>query len=279
MIKHTYGYKPDLFDHRDYKFAPKFGVSQLPPSTNNRAHIDWIYDQGAENSCVAQSSSSLIRYVRKQQNLPEIDPSRSFIYWCGRVVEGDQTRDQGMQIRTAMQVLSNSGYCSETLWGYYPSTIFAQPAVAVYDAASHNLVAEYVSINQNHADLKSSLAEGKPFVFGMEVFTSMESAEVAQSGFVPMPTKTDEVLGAHAVLCVDYDDSKEAYFIMNSWGSGWGQKGFFWLPYNFIESQELCSDFWTINSFRTIPEKTGLSNPTISIGSDPFFPYDDNGIA
>ena len=47
-------------------------------------------------------------------------------------------------------------------------------------------------------------------------------------------------------MAVGYDDSKQVFRVMNSWGSGWGQKGFFTLPYAYLASSELAADFWTL---------------------------------
>lgn len=249
---HYYGYKPDQFDHRDKKYGvePAAAVA-LPPAVDVSAEINWVYDQGNENSCVAQSTSSLLRYIRLQQKLPEIDPSRNFLYYCARVLENDVNDDGGLQIRDALKVLSSTGYCSETLWGYYPSTLFAVPAKACYTAAAQNLVTEYVSISQDHNSLRSTLAKKIPFVFGIEVFESLESDTVANTGIVPMPKQNDKVLGGHAIMCVGYDDNKQLYKFLNSWSSAWGDKGYGYLPYDFIENGDLAGDFWTITTLIT----------------------------
>jgi C1A family cysteine protease len=69
---------------------------------------------------------------------------------------------------------------------------------------------------------------------------------VAKTGKVPMPKKTEKMLGGHAVLAVGYDDTKKVFIVRNSWGSGWGDKGHFYMPYSYITNQDLAADFWSI---------------------------------
>ena len=70
---------------------------------------------------------------------------------------------------------------------------------------------------------------------------------MAKSGTVPMPdTQTEHVLGGHAVLTVGYDDTPQRFIVRNSWGPGWGMKGYFTMPYAYLLDQNLSDDFWTI---------------------------------
>ncbi len=47
-------------------------------------------------------------------------------------------------------------------------------------------------------------------------------------------------------MAVGYDDSQSWFIVRNSWGAGWGMKGYFTLPYEYLLDQNLSSDFWTI---------------------------------
>ena len=90
----------------------------------------------------------------------------------------------------------------------------------------------------------SCLAEGYPFVFGMSVYESFESAAVARTGVVPMPKKGERMVGGHAVMAVGYDQPKKRLLVRNSWGTDWGQKGYFVLPFAYLDDR--ADDFWTI---------------------------------
>ena len=71
---------------------------------------------------------------------------------------------------------------------------------------------------------------------------------VAASGFAPMPGPNEQFLGGHAVMLVGYDDSQTAFIVRNSWGSSWGQAGYFTLPYEYVCDPNLASDFWTVKT-------------------------------
>jgi C1A family cysteine protease len=62
-----------------------------------------------------------------------------------------------------------------------------------------------------------------------------------------MPGLHEAVLGGHAVLCVGYDDATQRFIVRNSWGSNWGQAGYFTIPYAYLLNENLADDFWTIS--------------------------------
>ncbi|MBS1563764.1 MAG: peptidase, partial [Bacteroidetes bacterium] len=78
------------------------------------------------------------------------------------------------------------------------------------------------------------------------VYQSFMTPQVASTGIMPMPAASEKVLGGHAVMAVGYSDAKQAVLVRNSWGTGWGIKGYFWMPYAYITDSSLCDDFWTI---------------------------------
>jgi C1A family cysteine protease len=99
--------------------------------------------------------------------------------------------------------------------------------------------------------MKQSLTAGHPFVVGIAVYDSFESDAVALTGIVPMPnTKTESLLGGHAVLVVGYDDAHQWFIVRNSWGTSWGAQGYFYLPYAYLTNSNLSSDLWNMTSVK-----------------------------
>ena len=94
--------------------------------------------------------------------------------------------------------------------------------------------------------MKTSLANNEPFVVGIAVYSSFQTRSVEKTGIVPMPSKKDYLLGGHAVVCVGYDEKKKIWIMRNSWGTSWGDKGYFYLPYNYLIDDTLSSDLWII---------------------------------
>jgi len=95
--------------------------------------------------------------------------------------------------------------------------------------------------------MKTSLNSGAPFVVGIAVYASFESANVAATGYVPMPdVNNEQFLGGHAIVCVGYNDAKQVWIMRNSWGNSWGANGYFYLPYAYLLDSNLSSDLWNI---------------------------------
>ena len=97
--------------------------------------------------------------------------------------------------------------------------------------------------------MKQCLAEGYPFVFGFSVYEGFESAAVAKTGTLDMPKPGEKNVGGHAVCAVGYDDAAKRILVRNSWGTDWGVKGYFTMPYDYISNTNLADDMWTIRAF------------------------------
>jgi C1A family cysteine protease len=65
---------------------------------------------------------------------------------------------------------------------------------------------------------------------------------------VPMPDQSEQLLGGHAVMVVGYEDTLQCFIVRNSWGPDWGDKGYFYLPYNYLLDTNLSDDFWMIKT-------------------------------
>jgi C1A family cysteine protease len=98
----------------------------------------------------------------------------------------------------------------------------------------------------NVCSLKTCLASGVPFVFGIAVYQSFETPIAAASGLIPMPKPSETYLGGHALIAVGYDDQTHEFLVRNSWSTRWGIDGYCWIPYDYLTNPHLASDFWAI---------------------------------
>jgi C1A family cysteine protease len=246
--EHRLGWIPDLPDHRDFLYsAPIQTLQQLPASIDLRAQCPSIYDQGQLGSCTANAIAAAIEFDQMRQRLPQIFvPSRLFIYYNERSMEGTIASDSGAQIRDGIKSIAKLGDCPETEWPYVPSQFATKPPPSCYQIASQNRATSYSRLPQTITQMKGCLASGYPFVFGFTVYESFESQAVAQSGHAPLPAANEAVLGGHAVMAVGYDDTQQWFIVRNSWGDGWGMQGYFTLPYAYLLQSSLSSDFWTV---------------------------------
>ncbi len=121
----------------------------------------------------------------------------------------------------------------------------------------HNEVNEWrKQVDLSLATIKTNLAAGLPAMFGFTVYSSIEGA--GQDGKIPFPEDGEKVLGGHAIMAVGYDDRMKirnpaangvkttgALLIRNSWGAAWGDKGYGWLPYEYVLTG-LAIDWWSL---------------------------------
>ena len=147
-----------------------------------------------------------------------------------------------------MTAIHTYGACDETLLPYNVNKYKIKPSNScVRSATPHTRDFKYLSVDPTVLAIKQCLNAGFPIVFGMEVYESFETDYVAATGIVPMPNiATEELLGGHAVTMYGYDDTKKQFIVMNSWGFKWGDKGFFYLPYDYLK---YMSDLWTMKFF------------------------------
>ena len=248
-LNYKYSWIPDIPDHRDYRFAVR-AATPLPPKLDIRNESNVPVDQGNLGSCTGNAIASCDYFVQVKENLATpLLPSRLAIYYGERVIEGTVGQDAGAMIRDGFKVLANTGAASEKLWPYTIAKFTSKPVAKYFTEAKKHKAIQYQRLNNaNLVELKQCLADGFPFVFGFSVYESFESSQVAKTGIVPMPKKSEQLLGGHAVLCVGYNDSAKRFLVQNSWGASWGQKGFFTIPYGYLTDTNLADDFWTLRT-------------------------------
>ncbi len=242
-----YGWIPDLPDARDQFYRAPRRVGRLPASVDLRAACPPVYDQGQLGSCTANAIGAAVEFDQKKQNLAQpFRPSRLFIYYNERALEGTVGSDSGAMIRDGIKAIASEGVCPEPAWPYVEANFAERPPAACYKAGSAHPAVQYNRIAQDISQMKSCLAAGYPFVFGFTVYESFESEEVAHSGVAPMPEANEMTLGGHAVMAAGYNDASQRFTVRNSWGAEWGQGGYFTIPYAYLADGNLADDFWTV---------------------------------
>jgi C1A family cysteine protease len=251
-----YGWRRQLPDVRDMLYTAR--LKDLPPDEADlRPSMPPVYDQGQLGSCTGNAIAGVMEYERNRQGLSDFVPSRLFIYYNERALEGTVSSDAGAVIRDGIKVVNSDGVCPESLWPYNIGMFSVKPPKRCYVSAEADKAVQYLAV-QTLGDLKDAISSKLAVAFGFTVHKSFESAEVARTGIMPMPEPGDPTVGGHAVVAVGYSDPKRQLVVRNSWGSSWGDGGYFYMPYQYITGSQisddsspingahLASDFWAI---------------------------------
>lgn len=283
---------PDFRDYTEQEadipdMAKKMGISASAKSLKASAAVDlrqWcspIENQGALGSCTAHAAVGVIEYFERRAFNNYIDGSRLFVYKATRNLMG-LVGDTGAWLRNTMGALALCGVAPERFWPYTDRTepgpageptFDAEPSSFVYAVADnfealryfcHDPLGKNVPPADVLASVKKYLAAGVPSMFGFFGFPSFGQSDIV--GGIPFPCPGEQAQWGHAIVAVGYDDAKEiknkkcnkqttgAFLIRNSWGTAWGDKGYGWLPYDYVLAG-LALDFWSLLSMGWVDTK------------------------
>jgi C1A family cysteine protease len=281
--KYALGWIPDYPDFRDYtedtaevreilkgtgltfpSAAKKARPGQaLPVSADLREWCSPVEDQGRLGSCTAQAGAGVIEYYERKSFRRHIESSRLFLYKVTRNLM-KMPGDTGAYLRSTIGAMVLFGVPPEEYWPYTdrPDGFDKEPPAFCYSFAQNFKTLKYYRHDPPSAAapdvlnrVKIYLAAGHPAMFGFTVYSSIEQA--SGTGRIPFPSPLDKIEGGHAVVAVGYDDALKiknryggeetegAFLIRNSWGEGWGEAGYGWLPYDYL-GKGLAEDFWSV---------------------------------
>lgn len=239
--------------------------TKLKAGENLRHWCSGIENQGRIGSCTAQAGVAIVEYYERRAFGRHIDASRLFLYKATRNLL-HLTGDTGANIRATMGALALFGVPPEQYWPYTDQQpdFDTEPSAFCYAFAQNYQALQYFRLDGPQgmdrkkllARIKQFLAAGLPSMFGFSVYSSISQA--AEGGQIPFPCRGDAHMGGHAVVAVGFDDELEienqddkeakttgALLIRNSWGTQWGEKGYGWLPYQYV-LEGLAVDWWTL---------------------------------
>jgi C1A family cysteine protease len=237
--------------------------TRLPGSVSLINWFSPVEDQEELGSCTANAGVGLVEYFERRAFGKHTDASRLFLYKATRNLMREKG-DTGAFLRTTMGALVLFGVPPEEYWPYQIANFDKEPSAFCYAFAQNYQPMSYYRLDPagtSPTDLlmriKKNLAAGLPSMFGFTVYSSIAQAG-DNGGKIPFPTKGDKIEGGHAIVAAGYDDKMKiknamtgavettgAFLIRNSWGTGWGDNGYGWLPYEYV-LQGLAEDWWSL---------------------------------
>jgi C1A family cysteine protease len=228
----------------------------LPDTVDLREWFSPVEDQGSLGSCTANAGVGLIEYFEKRAFRKHIEASRLFLYKATRNLM-HETGDNGAFLRSTMGALVLFGVPPEEYWPYKIADFDKEPTAFCYAFAQNYQSLTYYRLDPPGIaktdllnQIKTNLAGGLPSMFGFTVYNSIDQA--ATTGKIPYPSPGDKIVGGHAIVAAGYDEKMVirnakpgAFLIRNSWGTGWGEKGYGWLPYDYVMNG-LAVDWWSL---------------------------------
>ena len=242
-VVYALNWTQDRPDPRDYIYQ---ATSPIRPvnSVDLRQYCTAVEDQGQLGSCTGNAIAGAIELLDKRAG-KVTDVSRLFIYYNERLLEGTVRTDSGAYIRDGLKVVNQQGAPLESLWTYDIRKFATQPSAAAYADAQRRRVSKYERCSDFNAVI-AALTAGNPVVVGFLVYSSFYY--IGANGLMPYPNVNRErLLGGHAVCLVGYDKTRNIFIARNSWSAYWGDRGYFYMPFQVIQNPQMSSDFWTMS--------------------------------
>ena len=222
-----------------------------------------VEDQGSLGSCTGNASDNASKIRGAIAGAAWFNGSRLAMYKLARDHDGS-SGDVGSTLSSVAWVLENKGIAPETLWPYNTDAFDEEPPQTYMTQAVKDETTQATrldsSLPQNTINnIKVAVNTGYPVMIGFTVYNSF--FDTGSDGNMPAPS--GGIAGGHAVCIIGFDDthanqdgSTGALYIKNSWGSGWGANGYFWMGYQYAMSGDGISDCWAIiteSDFNPVP--------------------------
>jgi C1A family cysteine protease len=217
-------------------FGAADGTLGLPSRIDLSSGFPIAGNQGKINSCTAWAVGYGVKsYQEGKEEGWALNSSQTVFSPSWLYNQTNFGQDRGSYIFDAMKLIVEQGAATLSTMPYTENYL-KQPSSSIRQEASRYKAKKYFRIT-GRQQIKQALSEKIPVVIG--IITNQSIFRLSKSNPVFNTTGgTSTQHGRHAVTIVGYDDNRYggAYKILNSWGITSGDDGYFWMPYQFAES-------------------------------------------
>ncbi len=190
-------------------------------------------DQGQVGACVAWATGySAYGILMSEQGISGAPMAPMYIY--SQIAQGD---DEGTTASVALPMEEDQGIdtASDYTQGNYDYT--TQPTDAERANAANYKLSGFEDLDSGNikSNVEQAIASGLPVVIGFQARESFEDLDSSDYNYDP--STSDSVIGGHEVTIVGYDST--GVTIENSWGTSWGDGGYFTAPWSFITGSDI----------------------------------------
>ena len=245
--KYGLGCWKDPEDKRDIPLGIILPRLTAPAEVDCSSRMSPVRDQGEEGTCVAFAAVVGVKeYQEEKERGRLITLSPRYLYSACKEIDGSPNAE-GTYPRVAMKLLAQRGVCREECWPYRPFQTDS-PCPAADRQAYPFRIRTYARL-EGIEEMTRSLSVNGPFLAGVEVFPEwMEE----RGGKIPLPGEDDQTLGGHAICIVGYSRTGQFFKFKNSWGERWGEEGYGYLPFAYLETY--CRDAWSATDLIAHPD-------------------------
>jgi len=240
-LPHGLGALRSLPDRRDRIYPYALGA---PVASDLRADAPYIWDQGQLGSCVPHGVLRAANHSERVQGLTVVSGSALFVYFNGRVLEGTVDYDSGLYVRDGIKALNSWGVADRWAWPYDVSRFTEAPPQHAYDQGSGEKIVDYARITMGTPGIHDALAHRQAVVFGFSVHPSF--FDTPSDGIMPHPQPDEPVAGGHCTAIVGYRPQDDRFIVANSWGTGWGDEGYFYMSVSDFLADSFSDDIWVV---------------------------------
>ena len=259
---------PNKTDLRNYRLEALPCATVLPSVFSVKEKVGKIKSQNGSGSCVSQAVTYYAEILNTIETGEKVSLSPKFLYpWVFQKPMGSSIADnmarvcnEGIALESDVTSYENGNPPSEAYMQIKP-TLSQQ----MLDLAKTYIAKKYVTWDNSSVEwFKRAMVQGNGCVVA-----SWGNNLNWRTGDIELPAFREQMVWRHGICLIGYDDSKKAFEFVNSWGTEWGNGGFGWLPYAYVEQGYVSSPMSLVDvpngTYSLLMKLIGLYHNVISL--------------